>query len=92
MSSTKQVDFLDINALRANFTWLCFQKVDPAMEFDNLDEAWPTIANLIERRLKRGYRVIEDLSEVEPVIRVTFGGQASPVVPMEQLKFKGIDA
>lgn len=125
---TNHVDFLDIDALQENFTWACFQRIDPAtntrryyaigwqptlyhtgavvrvygrigkskrimspMEFDSLDEAWPTIHSLIERRLKRGYRMIDDLAEVEPVIRVTFSSTASEIVPMEQLNLAGID-
>ena len=123
-----QLDFLDIDALKDGFTWLCFERIIPEknehryyaigwqptlyhdgaivrisgrlgvtkrvmapMPFDSLDEAWPTIAKLIERRLKRGYQVVEDLSEIEPVIRVAFQWLPSPIVPMEQLRLDEVE-
>ena len=119
---TKQFDFIDIDSLSSNFSYLVLERRDDATNakryyaigwqetlygmaivrvcgrlghskrrlspiyHDSLDEAWPDIKRLIERRFKRGYVVVSDVSELEPVLRVSFCWPPSPVVPMEQLE------
>ena len=119
---TNNVNFLDIDSLRPNFSCIVLHHVDDATNarrfyaigwqetlygpaivrvcgrlghskrrlspifYDSLDEAWPHIARLIERRFKRGYAVVSDVSELEPVLRVSFRWPPSPVVEMEQLE------
>ena len=52
---------------------------------ESLGTAWPELKRLIERRFKRGYVLVSDVSELEPVLRVSFRWPPSPVVEMEQL-------
>ncbi|MCB0105769.1 MAG: WGR domain-containing protein [Caldilineaceae bacterium] len=58
--------------------------IDPE-PFASLDDAWPTIRRLIKTRLRHGYVIAQDLTDVQPVLSVSFRWPPSPVVGMEQV-------
>ena len=118
---TADLNFIDIDALKDNFTWLVLKRIDldanarryyaigwqetllgwavvrlygrmggprrtiDPQPFDSLDEAWPTIRKLIKTRLNHGYVIAQELTDVQPVLSISFRWPPSPMLEMEQL-------
>jgi len=58
--------------------------LDP-LYFDSLEDAWPTIRQIIKKRLRNGYVLAQELTEAESMLCLSFRWPPSPVVPMAQL-------